>query len=123
MRSIAQWRTHIEQENSGASVCDLPAEGLESAPENGEYHAGGQSDRETHVFRQQKAMHDIFTEGRNRYETWSSMACGQNEFFHNLVQDIMIIPKSTRKERMEENKNIIDFELIQEEMERIVSLD
>ena len=36
---------------------------------------------------------------------------------------VVVIPKSVRKERMVENFNIFDFELIAEDMEAIVTLD
>ena len=100
---------------------------------------------ETHVFRQQKAMHEILKKTGTVHESWSPLACGQNGFFRNPVlkeigekyeksnaqvglrflyqQDIVIIPKSTHRDRMEENKDISDFELTQEEMERIAALD
>ena len=78
-------------------------------------------------------------------ESWSPMACGQNNFFNNEAlktiaknhnktvaqvglrflyqQDIIIIPKSTHKDRMIENKDIVDFELTQDDMEIIKTLD
>ena len=100
---------------------------------------------ETHVFRQQKTMHEILKKAGTVHESWSPLACGQNGFFRNPVlkeigekygksnaqvglrflyqQDIVVIPKSTHRDRMEENKNILDFELTQEETERIAGLD
>ena len=36
---------------------------------------------------------------------------------------VVAIPKSVRKERMEENFNILDFELSNEDMEAIKTLD
>jgi diketogulonate reductase-like aldo/keto reductase len=36
---------------------------------------------------------------------------------------VVVIPKSVRKERMIENFNIFDFELGQEDMEKIATLD
>lgn len=41
----------------------------------------------------------------------------------NIQSEIMTIPKSVRRERMEENANIFDFELTIEELERINELD
>ena len=35
----------------------------------------------------------------------------------------MIIPKSTHKERMQENIDILDFELTADEMDRVGALD
>ena len=41
-----------------------------------------------------------------------------------LVQEgIVVIPKSVKKERMEQNINIFDFKLTDDEIERIRSLD
>ena len=79
------------------------------------------------------------------HESWSPLACGQNGFFRNPVlmeigsrhgknnaqvglrflyqQGIVIIPKTTHTERMQENLDILDFELCQEEMDRIRALD
>ena len=41
----------------------------------------------------------------------------------HLQRDIVIIPKSTHKERMAENFNIFDFELTAEDMQAIAALD
>ncbi len=41
----------------------------------------------------------------------------------NIQQDVIVIPKSVHKERMEENISIGDFELDTEDMEKIASLD
>lgn len=100
---------------------------------------------ETHVFRQQKGMRGLLAENETVHESWSPLACGQNGFFRNPVlkgigekygksnaqvglcflyqQGIVIIPKSTHIERMKENRDILDFELTQEEMDRLSSLD
>jgi len=100
---------------------------------------------ETHVFRQQQELRELMKEYNTQLESWSPLACGKNDFFHNTVlsriaknhnksiaqvglrflyqQDIIIIPKSTHKERMAENKDILDFELTPEEMEEIRKLD
>lgn len=100
---------------------------------------------ETHVFRQQKDMRKILAEHGTIHESWSPLACGQNGFFRNSVlkeigvkygktiaqvglrflyqQNIVIIPKSTYIERMKENLDILDFELTQEDMQKIFALD
>ena len=77
--------------------------------------------------------------------SWGPLAEGRNGFFTNaeliaigqkhyksaaqvalryLTQrDVIIIPKSVNRERMEQNFNIYDFELTPEEMARIEALD
>lgn len=40
-----------------------------------------------------------------------------------IQRGVIIIPKSTRKERMEENLNIFDFELTANDMQQIAALD
>lgn len=78
-------------------------------------------------------------------EAWAPFAEGKNGLFqHPLLtamgekrgksvgqvvlrwiyqRDIISLAKSVRRERMEENINILDFELSEEEMERITALD
>lgn len=41
----------------------------------------------------------------------------------HLQRGIIVIPKSTHRERMEENINVFDFELSQEDMDKIAVLD
>ncbi len=41
----------------------------------------------------------------------------------NVQQEVIVIPKSVHKERMEENRNIWEFELDEEDMARIAELD
>lgn len=41
----------------------------------------------------------------------------------NVQRGVVVIPKSTHKERIEENLNIWDFTLTQEEMDKIATLD
>lgn len=41
----------------------------------------------------------------------------------HLQRGIIVIPKSTHRERMEENINVFDFELSQEDMDKIAALD
>lgn len=100
---------------------------------------------ETHVFRQQKKLRKLLDEKGTVHQSWSPLACGRNGFFRNPVllkigskygktaaqvglrflyqQDIPIIPKSTHIERMKENLKILDFELSEEDMKELYSLD
>ena len=84
-------------------------------------------------------------ENNIQIESWGPFAEGKNNIFHNevlvsiagkhgkavaqvilrwLVQrDVIVIPKSVRKERMAQNFEIFDFELTQEDMDAIRQLD
>lgn len=100
---------------------------------------------ETHVFNQQIEPQKIMERYGTRVMSWGPFAEGKNNFFSNdvlkkigekygksvaqtalrfLIQrGIIVIPKSTHKERMEENFNVFDFELTNEDMQAITQLD
>jgi diketogulonate reductase-like aldo/keto reductase len=100
---------------------------------------------ETHPFHQQNEAQQFMIDNQVQIESWGPFAEGKNNIFHNeLLQSIagkynksiaqvilrwltqrsvVAIPKSVRKERMEENINIFDFELSAEDMEAIKTLD
>lgn len=100
---------------------------------------------ETHVFNQQVEAQKYMEKYGCHIMSWGPFAEGLNDFFHNEVlaeigkvhgktlaqaalrfliqRGVIIIPKSTHKERMQENLDIFDFELTDDEMERIVALD
>ncbi|GAC1307516.1 MAG: aldo/keto reductase [Mucilaginibacter sp.] len=100
---------------------------------------------ETHPFHQQNDAQQFMIENNVQIESWGPFAEGKNNIFTNeLLQSIgskynksiaqvilrwltqrgvVAIPKSVRKQRMEENFNIFDFELGAEEMESIKTLD
>ena len=100
---------------------------------------------ETHVFNQQVEAQKYMEKYDCQIMSWGSFAEGLNNFFHNetlteigkahgktlaqtalrfLIQrGVIIIPKSTHKERMQENFSIFDFSLTDEEMNRIAELD
>lgn len=100
---------------------------------------------ETHVFHQQKAAHEYMRKYGTQHESWGPFAEGRNNLFTNpvlaeiagrhgkttaqvalrfLIQsDVVAIPKSTRKERMEQNFYIFDFALDEGDMQKIAALD
>ena len=100
---------------------------------------------ETHVFDQQVEAKKYMDEFDCRIMSWGPLAEGRNGFFTNkllgeigkkygksipqvalrwlLQRGVIIIPKSTHKERMAENINIFDFELTAEDMTQIQTLD
>jgi 2,5-diketo-D-gluconate reductase A len=100
---------------------------------------------ETHPFNQQIKAHEIMGKYRVQHESWGPFAEGRKDMFTNPViseiaakynksvaqvilrylieNDVVVIPKSTHKERMIENINVFDFELTEEDKEAIKSLD
>ena len=73
-----------------------------------------------------------FAEGRNDFFTNSTLQEIGKEYGKSVAQvalryliqrDIIVIPKSTHKERMAENFNVFDFTLSPEDMSAIASLD
>ncbi|WP_316848144.1 aldo/keto reductase [Pedobacter psychrodurus] len=100
---------------------------------------------ETHPFHQQIDAHQFMNDNKVQIESWGPFAEGKNDMFKNEVlggigkkynksiaqvvlrwltqRGIVAIPKSVRKERMQENINIFDFQLSAEEMETIKTLD
>lgn len=100
---------------------------------------------ETHVFNQQRAARTFMDETGTRIMSWAPLAEGRNGLFTNpvlteisrkhgmstaqialrwlLQSGVIIIPKSTHKERMTENLEIFNFRLDEDDMAAIASLD
>ena len=100
---------------------------------------------ETHVFQQQKKAHEYMEKYKIIHESWGPFAEGRKDFFANTVlkeigekygksvaqtalrfliqSGVVVIPKSTHKERMEQNIDVFDFMLSNEEMAAIAALD
>lgn len=100
---------------------------------------------ETHPFNQQIETQKFLQDNGVQIESWGPFAEGKNEIFTNEIlaaigqkyhksiaqvilrwltqRWVVVIPKSVRKERMEENLNIFDFELSEDDNSQIATLD
>lgn len=100
---------------------------------------------EANVFFQQKESQTYMESKGVVMEGWAPFAEGKNDLFHNetlrgigekygktiaqvvlrwlLQRGVVCIPKSTKRERMEENFQVFDFTLSEEDMETIAALD
>lgn len=100
---------------------------------------------ETHVFNQQIIPQEIMKEYGTQIESWGPFAEGKNNLFTNetlveigkkydktaaqvalryLIQrDIVVIPKTVKKDRMIQNFSVFDFELSEDDMKKILKLD
>jgi 2,5-diketo-D-gluconate reductase A len=100
---------------------------------------------ETHPFNQQIDTQKFLEENGVQIESWGPFAEGKNKLFQNEVlatigkkydksiaqvvlrwltqRGVVAIPKTVKRERMEENFSIFDFELSTEDIEFITTLD
>jgi len=100
---------------------------------------------ETHPFHQQIETQKFLQENGVQIESWGPFAEGRNNIFQNELlnslagkyqktvaqiilrwltqRGVVAIPKSVRKERMQENFSIFDFNLSPEDMDAIATLD
>ena len=100
---------------------------------------------ETHVFDQQREARKYMDEIGTHIMSWAPLAEGQNNLFSDpvltkigekygktaaqvalrwlLQSDVIIIPKTVHKSRMEENLNLFDFTIDADDMEAIALLD
>ena len=100
---------------------------------------------ETHVFNQQTEAQKIMEKYGCQIMSWGPFAEGRNDFFTNPVlknigekygksvaqvalryliqRGVIVIPKSTHKERIGQNINVFDFALNADDMKAIAALD
>ncbi len=100
---------------------------------------------ETHVFQQQAQAHEYMVKYGVQHESWGPFAEERKDFFTDsvltkigekynksaaqtalrfLIQSgVVVIPKSTHKERMIQNMDVFDFVLSGKDMEAIQALD
>lgn len=100
---------------------------------------------ETHVFQQQKVAREYLQKYNCQPESWGPFAEGRNDMFTNPVltkigekygktaaqtalrflmqSDVVVIPKSVHKDRMQQNFDIFDFTLTPEDLAEIEALD
>ena len=100
---------------------------------------------ETHVYQQQKTAHEYMKKYGVQHEAWGPFAEGKKSCFTNpvltsigakhgksaaqvalrfLIQsDVVVIPKSTHRERMAQNLDIFNFTLTEEDIDAIRALD
>src|SRR5690606_27392915 len=100
---------------------------------------------ETHPFLQQAETQRFLEANKVQIQSWGPFAEGKNDIFKNPLlvsladkhdktvaqiilrwltqRGVVAIPKSVRKERIEENFNVFGFDLAHEDMETIKTLD
>ena len=100
---------------------------------------------ETHPFDQQRKAHEYMDKFGVAHESWGPFAEGRKDMFKNSViqavgdrygktvaqvilrflmqSDVIVIPKSTHKERMIQNLDVFDFKLNEEDIKQIQGLD
>lgn len=100
---------------------------------------------ETHLFQQQKVAKEYMQKHGTQIMSWGPFAEGRNNYFNTpelkeigakygktpaqvalrflLQSDVVVIPKSTHVERMQENFAVFDFALDEEDMQKLAALD
>lgn len=100
---------------------------------------------ETHLFQQQKVAKEYMQKHGTQIMSWGPFAEGRNNYFNTpelkeigakygktpaqvalrflLQSDVVVIPKSTHIERMQENFDVFDFALDEIDMQKLSALD
>lgn len=100
---------------------------------------------QTHIFYQQKPLRKAMEKYKTKLESWSPFVAGKNDFFNNptlikiakkynksvaqvalrflIQQDIIVIPKSSKLERLQENFTVFDFKLSPSDIKTLISMD
>lgn len=100
---------------------------------------------ETHPYNQQTLTKEYMDKYQVQIEAWAPFGEGRGSLFENpvlsaigkkygkttaqvmlrwhLQRGVVVIPKSTHKERMEENFHVFDFALNEEDMQAVAALD
>lgn len=100
---------------------------------------------ETHPFFQREYDNKTMKEYGTQIESWGPFAEGRNDMFNNTIlagigkkynkstaqvilrwliqRNVVLIPKTVHKDRMTENFNVFDFELSEEDMNKIKAMD
>ncbi len=142
------WRAMEEMYLEGTiraiGVCNFDEARLVDLCVNHEIHPAV-NQVEIHPFHQQTSAIQTMRRYQVQPEAWGPLSEGQRNIFHhrllskiaarygkstaqiilrwNIQRGVVVIPKSTRKERMEENMNIWDFTLDSRDMDAIAALD
>ncbi len=144
----SEWRAmeaiHKDGRARAIGVCNFYPDRLVDLIEHNDVTAAV-NQIETHPYFQRAADHAVMAELGVQHESWGPFAEGRNNLFSDPVlseigsshgksvaqvvlrwliqRDVVVIPKSVHRERMEQNFDVFDFELSAEEMKRIAALD
>lgn len=100
---------------------------------------------QTHIFYQQKSLRKAMQKYGTKLESWSPFVAGREDFFNNatlkkiankynksvaqvalrflIQQGIIVIPKSSKLERLQENFNVFDFKLATNDIKTLTAMD
>lgn len=100
---------------------------------------------QTHIFHQQKPLRKAMEKYKTKLESWSPFVAGKDDFFNNptlmkiakkynksvaqvalrflIQQGIIVIPKSSKLERLQENFSVFDFKLSPSDIKTLSAMD